>query len=122
MQFYGNNKIFVYLNGPRFISTDALGATGAYHNYTAVFNGSLSNEDRVKLYYDGVRQTGSVDTFPTAMPATTYPVYMNHNGGWGQMGNYDSVYFMPSATEGFITDRYRVLFEPSTFYTLGEVG
>lgn len=122
MQFNGSNTLFVHLNGPRITSTEALGPTGAYHTYTAVFNGSLSNEDRVKLYYDGALKTVSAgESYPTEMPATTYPVYMNHDGGWGQPGNYDNVYFMTSATEGFILDRYRVLFEPSTFYTLGTI-
>lgn len=122
-QFGGDNTIFVYLNGPRITTTEAVGAPGAYHSYTAVFNGSLSGSDRIKLYYDGaLKSTSTYDSFPTTMPYDPYPVYIGHDGGWGQVANYDNIYIKSSATVGFITDTYRSLFEPSTFYTLGEVG
>jgi hypothetical protein len=103
-------------------SLQAYGTDGNYHSYVIAYDGSLVNEDRVKIYYDGVLQSSTTTgTIVTTMPAQAYPMNIGHNSGWGQPCNYDNLYVKTSTTDGFITDRHRVLFEPATFYTLGSI-
>lgn len=119
LQFNSNNTAFLYSGGARFTSNSVLGVDSAYHTYTCIYNGNLVNEQRLKLYYDGQLQTLSTSgTVPTSFTTIQYPVCIGHNADWSQIGNYDNMFFMNSCTEGFIADRHRVLFEPSTFYTI----
>lgn len=125
IRFRDSNDIRVYTQY-NYYQQSALGGYGVdgnYHCYALAYNGNLSNNDKVKIYYDGELQSSSAsNTISSTMPSQAYPMWLGHNSGGGQPCNYENLYVKNTATDGFLKDRYRALFESSTFYTIGEVG
>jgi hypothetical protein len=91
--------------------------------FTIVYDGSLVSNQRLKMYINGVSQSLTFDRSP---PTRTFN-FTNEVLTFGHtassfIGTMDEIALMTVArSAGAILDRYRVLFEPSTFYTVGAI-
>jgi hypothetical protein len=94
--------------------------SGAYGLVTYVYDGTLTgNENRVKVFINGVQKTGH---FTNTFPATTQTIALDPTIGkatTGMVGKIDE--FMLSTNILSPVSRYNQLFAPATFSTLGEV-
>lgn len=60
-------------------------AVDQWTHLTAVYDGSLANSDRIKIYVNGVDSGTVSGTIPTTIPSTTYQVTI---GAAGEIGRY----------------------------------
>lgn len=99
-------------------------SVGTNYLISIVYNGSGStNADKLKIYVNGVEKTLTfAGTIPGTIPAiSSTPLYIGNTSA-SHRGVMDEIAIMSVALSGnAVLDRYRVLFEPSTFYTVGAI-
>jgi len=120
VQFIASPLTEAYCNLPYSANT--------FFDVSVVYNGSgASNSDKLKVYFNGVAATLTFVLSPPssinnlAGATTQYGIPgVTLNAHRGDVDNH--IIFSSAQNNSTLTDRYRALFEPSTFYTLGSVS
>jgi hypothetical protein len=126
--YYTPSKINVYVGGVTTYGTaNIILSVSTIYLITIVYDGSqATNANKLKLYINGIQLSlGYNGTIPATIPAITGALVGNGLEGAAiasPIGDIDEqgLSSIPRNQES-ILDRYRALFEPSTFYTQGSV-
>lgn len=116
------NTIRLYIGVTNYAYFDNSGwSLNTWYRLLWVYDGTLAEADRIKLYVNGVAVTTAVSgTIPTTTTSSTGATRFGHPAANAFRGNYDNVAIHTVArTSEYASTVYNMIYVPETFYSTG---